>query len=262
MVLCQHFYDPQTSVLLDGLNMLARTCVIPHHGTFGKGWAPRLQELLPGVTLIGIDEATGMIDDGPGGMWGVYGKGAVTLYAGGRTRVYPSGGFFSTLEPDALRHGQVHIRRAARDEAGIVADITDEAYQKYVPILGRVPQPMTADYRQMIEANPIWLLLADDSPAGILVLVNEPEQLLIYSVAIRPEYQKRGYGRLLLDLAEREARQAGHERIRLYTNALMVENIALYLRLGYEETGREPYLGLTLVHMAKDLSEGSVRKPV
>jgi cyanophycinase len=257
MVLCQHLYDPQAGAVTGGLNLLPGTCMIPHHDTFGKGWAPRLQELLPGATLVGIDEETGMIDDGPGRMWAVYGKGAVTLYAAGRTRVVHSGGFFSSLEPDGLLRGQVHIRRAAWDEAGIVSGITDAAYQRYVPMMGRKPQPMTADYSQMIEANPVWMLLADDNPAGTLVLVNEPEQLLIYSVAVHPEYQKRGYGLLLLDLAEREARQAGHERIRLYTNALMVENIALYLRLGYVETGREPYLGLTLVHMGKDLSEGA-----
>jgi hypothetical protein len=34
---------------------------------------------------------------------------------------------------------------------------------------------------------------------------------------------------------------------------LMVENIALYTRLGYRETHREPFNGLTLVHLAKPL---------
>lgn len=33
----------------------------------------------------------------------------------------------------------------------------------------------------------------------------------------------------------------------------MQSNIALYLRLGYRETRREPYLGSTLVHMDKEL---------
>jgi hypothetical protein len=33
----------------------------------------------------------------------------------------------------------------------------------------------------------------------------------------------------------------------------MVENIALYRRLGYRETGREPYLGSTILHMSKEV---------
>ena len=41
--------------------------------------------------------------------------------------------------------------------------------------------------------------------------------------------------------------------MRLYTNERMVENIAHYPRLGYEETGREPVGGTALVHMAKTL---------
>ena len=53
--------------------------------------------------------------------------------------------------------------------------------------------------------------------------------------------------------AERQATQAALPRLRLYTNALMTANIALYARLGYQETEREPYLGSTLVHMAKEV---------
>lgn len=153
--------------------------------------------------------------------------------------------------PDSHSNGGLLIRQANAAEAGLVAAITAAAYEKYVPLLGREPQPMTADYRQMIASGPVWLLFVEGQPAGILVLVDEPGQLLIYSVAVHPDYQKQGHGKRLLEWAEWEARSNGCARIRLYTNALMVDNIALYLRLGYEETGREAYLGSTLVHMAK-----------
>ena len=146
------------------------------------------------------------------------------------------------------------IRRASPADAGVVAAITDAAYAKYIPWLGRKPQPMTADHRQLIVENSVWLLDLASQPVGALTLINEPEQLYIYSVAVDPAYQKRGFGRRLLDWAEQEAQRLGYGLIRLYTNAVMVENIALYLRLGYVETRREPYLlGSTLVHMAKRL---------
>jgi cyanophycinase len=80
MVLCEHYFDPVSGKVLPGLNLLPGLCVLPHHDTFGKGWAPRLTRLLPGALLIGIDEETGLLNDGPEGQWTVYGKGAVTVY--------------------------------------------------------------------------------------------------------------------------------------------------------------------------------------
>ena len=147
--------------------------------------------------------------------------------------------------------GRLVIRRASPQDAEVVGEITDVAYAKYVPLLGRKPQPMTADYRKMILENEVWLLLRGGDPMGVLVLINEPSCVLIYSVAIRPELQKQGLGRRLLNWAEREAQRGGRRRIRLYTNALMGANIALYERLGYRETERESYMGTTLVHMSK-----------
>lgn len=80
MVLCQHLYDPYAGKLLPGLNLIPNACIIPHHNRSGKSWAARLRSLLPGATLVGIDEETGMIDDAGNGKWKVYGRGAVTVY--------------------------------------------------------------------------------------------------------------------------------------------------------------------------------------
>lgn len=97
MVLCEHYYDPQGGRVVAGLGLVPRACVLPHHNTFGRGWAARLAALLPDSVLVGVDERTGMIDDGPGGAWRVYGQGAVTLYHRGQPAVYPAGQEF-TLE--------------------------------------------------------------------------------------------------------------------------------------------------------------------
>lgn len=80
MVLCEFYFDQAAGKVLPGLNLLSGVCVLPHHNTFGKDWAPRLSRLLPGELLIGIDEETGLLNDGPNGQWTVYGKGAVTVY--------------------------------------------------------------------------------------------------------------------------------------------------------------------------------------
>jgi cyanophycinase len=95
MVLCQHYYSPETGGILAGLNWVPHACLIPHHDTFGKGWVPELRRLLREDILIGVDEQTGMIRDGADGSWTVHGKGQVGLYRGENTRVYQQGEEFS-----------------------------------------------------------------------------------------------------------------------------------------------------------------------
>jgi ribosomal protein S18 acetylase RimI-like enzyme len=72
-------------------------------------------------------------------------------------------------------------------------------------------------------------------------------------VAVAPEVQGSGLGRLMLEFAEQAAIKAGYHAIRLYTNEAMTENIALYSRIGYAETHRVEEKGLRRVYMRKPL---------
>jgi len=94
MVLCEFYYDPSRGQVIDGLNLVPNSIVLPHHNTFGKSWASRLLEISQ-VTLVGIDEQTGMIDDGDHGTWNVYGRGTVTLYRNHQVETYEPGSTFS-----------------------------------------------------------------------------------------------------------------------------------------------------------------------
>src|SRR5437588_5464516 len=67
MVLCQYYYDPGKSQVVEGLGLVPNTCVLPHHNTFGKSWATLMTVNLPDAVLLGIDERTGMLDDGDAG---------------------------------------------------------------------------------------------------------------------------------------------------------------------------------------------------
>jgi cyanophycinase len=95
MVLCQYLYDPRSGKIVEGLNLLTNTCLLPHHNTFGKIWAPRLKKLLPDTVLIGIDEQTGMIDDAMQNEWCVYGKGKAVIYRKGEKQLFHPGDTFS-----------------------------------------------------------------------------------------------------------------------------------------------------------------------
>jgi cyanophycinase len=94
MVLCDHYYDPFKNEVYEGLGLIPGACVIPHHETFGQRWISHLQELLPGILLIGINEQTGMLNDGAQGQWQVYGKGTVTLHQGQNTSIFGPGQCF------------------------------------------------------------------------------------------------------------------------------------------------------------------------
>ena len=76
-----------------------------------------------------------------------------------------------------------------------------------------------------------------------------------YNVAVRLAAQGKGYARALIAFAEEEAARRGCDVLRLYTHALMVENIALYQRLGFAEIGRIQEKGFDRVYMAKRLGE-------
>lgn len=100
MVLCQYYFDPAKGQVAPGLGLLPHICVLPHHNTFGKSWASQLTRLLPQAVLLGIDERTGMLDDGEAGRkagWRVYGQGAVTLYRQGKPEVFPAGASFTDI---------------------------------------------------------------------------------------------------------------------------------------------------------------------
>jgi cyanophycinase len=83
MVLCEYFYDPQSALPMQGLNLLSGICILPHHNTFGKTWAARLTELLPQIILVGIDEESGVICNITDGFGRVLGKGRMTIYNNG-----------------------------------------------------------------------------------------------------------------------------------------------------------------------------------
>jgi cyanophycinase len=98
MVMCEFYFDPSAGKVVEGLNLVPNSLVLPHHDTFGKKWAPSLTKEIPKVTLLGIDEQTGMLDDGANNSWTVRGRGEVTLYRNGQVETYKVGDSFSLLK--------------------------------------------------------------------------------------------------------------------------------------------------------------------
>ena len=144
------------------------------------------------------------------------------------------------------------FRRATAADAAAVRDFSRRAYARWVPVIGREPAPMTADYEAALRHHRIDLLTVDGEWAGLIETVPVEDHLLIENVALDPAFQGRGLGRRLMAHAETLAAEAGLGELRLYTNALMAANIRLYAALGYGVDRREKKPdGRTVVHMSK-----------
>lgn len=141
------------------------------------------------------------------------------------------------------------IRPATPEDAAAVAALTDAAYAKYVPRIGRPPMPMTFDYARVIADHPVWVIDSADGLEAILYLIPRADHLMIESVAVRPDAQGRGVGRRLMAFAHAEARRRRIPEIRLYTHERMTENIAFYERLGYRAAERRQEAGFARVYM-------------
>jgi GNAT superfamily N-acetyltransferase len=130
-------------------------------------------------------------------------------------------------------------RRATPGDVAELRAIVEAAFAIYIPRIGRPPAPMTADYAAAVDRREVWVAVGDDGEiAGLLVLVEQPDHLLLDVIAVRPSAQGRGIGAHLLALAEDAATGLGLPEIRLCTNAAMTENLLYYPRHGYRMTHR------------------------
>lgn len=149
---------------------------------------------------------------------------------------------------------RVRLRRAGVPDAPAIAACVDAAYRHYIPRIGKPPGPMLADYATAVQEREVWVAELDGAIVGTLVLVPAGDHLLLDNIAVHPDSQGQGLGRMLLEFADREALRQGFSELRLYTHRLMTENIALYTRIGWEETGRGEQNGYDRVFFRKRLS--------
>ena len=156
---------------------------------------------------------------------------------------------------DEESHALTRIRNAEPSDLAVVQQISADAYiGAYVAVLGYIPQPAEEDYSTRIARHDVWIIERDGHAVGVAVLEARPDHLLVYSIAVRPTEQRRGYGRALLVFADQRAAAIGVPEIRLFTNIRMKRNIALYRRHGYAEVGTRPHpsrSGQFVVDMAR-----------
>ena len=145
----------------------------------------------------------------------------------------------------------VTLRRAIPEDAPAIRDLVRAAYAKWVPVVGREPLPMKADYERAVREHRVDILDCDGRMVGLIETMLRDDHLWIENVAVAPDNQGRGLGRRLLAHAEREAASAGRRELRLLTNAAFAANVTLYTALGYRIDRRETFMGGITVYMSK-----------
>jgi ribosomal protein S18 acetylase RimI-like enzyme len=148
----------------------------------------------------------------------------------------------------------MQIKRAALQDAGAVRHLVREAYAQWVPVIGREPVPMKADYERAVQDHEIDLLYADGDLVGLIEVIVHTDHLFIENVAVVPHRQGQGLGRYLLSHAEEKARKTNLRELRLLTNQAFEANIRLYESVGFHIDRTEPFAGGgTTVYMSKAL---------
>jgi GNAT superfamily N-acetyltransferase len=144
-------------------------------------------------------------------------------------------------------------RLAGEADLPALTEIIRAAYDPYLARMEVAPAPLTEDLRPRIRDGHVWIV--GRPVEGLICLRPVDEALLIQNVAVHPNAQGTGVGRMLMDFAEEMARRKGLDRVSLYTNEVMTENLAIYRHLGYREVARRTEEGYRRVFMEKALGE-------
>jgi GNAT superfamily N-acetyltransferase len=146
------------------------------------------------------------------------------------------------------------FRAATASDIGAIEDIVRAAYAKWVPVIGREPLPMQADYNVALARHRFDLAVADGVILGLIETDVRGDHLWIENLAVSPAVQGQGIGWRLLAFAEELALARAVYDIRLLTNAAFAANLAFYDRAGYQIDRREDFMGGTTVHLWKQLT--------
>ncbi|HKK97428.1 MAG TPA: GNAT family N-acetyltransferase [Marivita sp.] len=145
------------------------------------------------------------------------------------------------------------IEPATPSEVPAIIDCAHAAYAEYLPLIGRKPAPMVADFAGHVRRSEIFVARVRGAFAGYIVFFARDDAMFLENVAVHPDMAGRGIGTALIGFCERCAREAGLAQVRLYTNEKMGAPLALYPKLGYREVDRRREDGFNRVYFARYL---------
>lgn len=146
------------------------------------------------------------------------------------------------------------IRQAKILDAAALKDIAEQAYGIYSDRLTSPPLPLLMDYAEKVKEGNTFVYELIGTIHGMVTLVNAENHLVLRNLAVRPSSQGNGYGGLLVNFVEHEAKARGFCEVHLWTREEMTENIRYYEALGYYISGQESLDGNRIVRFKKVLN--------
>lgn len=86
------------------------------------------------------------------------------------------------------------MRPASPDDLETIATLTTAAYRPYTELFGAPPIPVTEDYAPRIERGEVWLREIGGQTAGLVVVEQHCDHLMLFSIAVSPAFQGAGNG--------------------------------------------------------------------
>jgi ribosomal protein S18 acetylase RimI-like enzyme len=152
---------------------------------------------------------------------------------------------------------QVVLRSARAEDSRQLAEIAREAYGKYLGLVDEPPAPILLDYDDVASSGRTHVAVEAGRILAMVTIEPDDAYLILRNLAVRPSYQGRGIGRMLVSLVEDAARAAGLRGVRLWTRAEMVDNISFYKSLDYIVTHSEQSEKAHRVFLRKELGRSA-----
>jgi GNAT superfamily N-acetyltransferase len=105
----------------------------------------------------------------------------------------------------------------------------------------------------------LWVLESRQGLIGTICLQDTSMHIYVSLVTVLPGLQRGGFGRMLMEFAEAEARRHGFGRLSLTTPEKFVNAVAFYQHLGFVEVGRGEMDGHNVIDFLKRLDATPLR---
>jgi aminoglycoside 6'-N-acetyltransferase I len=114
-----------------------------------------------------------------------------------------------------------------------IAPVSDPAKAPYSLLL--LADPSVEHINAYLNEGSCYLAYLQESVVGVMILSETaPGEIEIKNIAIREDFQGRGFGRQLLHYAETISRQKGYARLLIGTGNSSIGQLALYQKAGFE----------------------------
>jgi DNA-binding MarR family transcriptional regulator len=154
-------------------------------------------------------------------------------------------GYLSRLLRGFKERGFIKSTRSADDGRQLMLTLTAAGKRAFAPLNTRSQEAVDEVGREAC-----WIAERDGVNVGCVCLVqarDDTTQQVVPGVAqlrlllVEPAARGRGLGQRLVAECTRFAREAGYQRIRLWTNSVLTAARAIYEREGYRLTASEPH---------------------